>query len=426
MTSIRDLRGPARTELPETALARWASIFFSLSVLTFLISLTAAQAFLGASGVLYVLHVLRARPPIQFPPIKLPLVLFCLLTVVSIPGAENPAAGWLAVRKLVLLLILLLAVNLVTSARNLEFLYQALFVEAALAGVVAAAQFALQYRAVRAQHPERIYFYMTVERIHGFMGHWMNFGGQQMLVFSALLAYLFLAPKPKKIWWLALAIIAGSIVLNFTRGVWLGCLVATLYVVGRWKPRGLWALPVLLLAGYLAAPSLVGRRLEVLRHPSSDASLAIRFEMWHVAWRMIRAHPWVGVGPNNVEEVYLLYLPRGESAIVGYHEHLHNNFLQFAAERGLPCLTAWLWLMGALAWQFWRIRRRPAGPNRETSPTWVEDAALAAWLAMVVEGCFEFNFGASPVLMVFLFVVAMPFAIDRIHTRRLSGKGRTR
>ena len=116
-----------------------------------------------------------------------------------------------------------------------------------------------------------------------------------------------------------MTIVALSIVLNFTRGVWLGCFVATLYLVGRWKPRWLWALPVLAVLGYLAAPSLVQRRVNVLRHPRSDPALAIRFEMWDVGLRMIARHPWVGVGPNNIEQVYRLYLPPGRAALAGYH-----------------------------------------------------------------------------------------------------------
>ena len=70
-------------------------------------------------------------------------------------------------------------------------------------------------------------------------------------------------------WWGVLAIVALSIVLNFTRGVWLGCFVATLYLAGRWKPRWLWALPVLAVLGYLAAPSLVQRRVKVDRTKES-------------------------------------------------------------------------------------------------------------------------------------------------------------
>lgn len=165
-------------------------------------------------------------------------------------------------------------------------------------------------------------------------------------------------------------------------------------------------------------------RLNSLRHPSSDPSLEIRFEMWQVGLRMIEAHPWVGVGPDNVNEVYTNYLPPGKPAERGYHEHLHDNFLQFAAERGLPNLVAWTWLMLGLVWGAWRIRRRlakaPAAgrqPRARSAQLWLVDAGIAAWLAFVAEGCFEFNFGTSPVLMVFLFVAATPFAVERIAAR---------
>jgi len=253
----------------------------------------------------------------------------------------------------------------------------------------------------------------------------MNFGGQQMLVFAALLAFLLLAPgfrdskfgaretvpQPlarRVVWWLALAMVAASIVLNFTRGVWLGCFAATLYLVARWKPRGLLVIPIVLVVGYFAAPSIVRHRIEVLRHPSQDPALSIRFEMWQVATRMILQHPVLGVGPNNIEQEYALYLPAGRSPQPGYHAHFHNNFLQFGAERGLPVLTAWVWLMVALGWHVRRIRRRL---NRYR---WIADAALAGWLALLVGGCFEFNFGTSPVLMLFLFVATMPFVAERI------------
>ncbi len=426
MISLHDFLASARAELPRATYARWASIFFSLSVLTFLLSLAAAQALLALAAVFYAVYLLRARPAIHFPPVKLPLALFSLGTVISIFWAANPAVGWFAVRKLVLFVILLLGMNLVASSKHLEFLYHGLFAESALAGLVAIGQFILQYRQVRALHPDRVYASLTSERISGFMGHWMNFGGQQMLVFAALLAFLLLrpgirgsgfgirkgdsAPRPKPtIWWLLLVVIATSIVLNFTRGVWLGCFVATLYLMARWKPRWLLLLPVLVVVGYFAAPSLVRQRIEILRHPSRDPALSIRFEMWQVAWRMIQKHPLVGVGPNNIEQVYVLYLPPGKSPEPGYHGHFHNNFFQFGAERGLPVLAAWVWFMGALGWHFWRMRRRLA------CGLWMAEAALAGWLAMLVEGCFEFNFGTSPVLMLFLFVVSTPFVAERSH-----------
>jgi O-antigen ligase len=419
-----------RRELPRPRLLHWASACFTLCVLSFLISVAASQTFLALAGVCYAADLLRRPRPPRFPPVKLPLFLFCFFTVFSIGWAENPTVGWVVVRKLVLFLIILFTVNLIETERHIEALYRGLFVESAVAGLLAAGQFVAQYRRVRSEHPSQIYDFMTFTRIHGFMGHWMNFGGQQMLILMALLAYVMLGEPSLaseaaqagpgsgirrrgqgRVWGLLLGIIAASIVLNLTRGVWLGCALGALYLVARWRARWLWALPALALVAYLAGPSLVRARLGSLLHPSRDASVSIRFEMGQVGLRMIRRHPLVGVGADNVDEVYTLYLPPRTSPEVGWHENLHDNFLQLAAERGLPCLAAWLWFMGVLGWEFVRIRRRL---QREGGAVWVADASIAGLLAFLAEGFFEFNFGTTPVLMVFLFVMSVPFAAEQL------------
>jgi O-antigen ligase len=199
-----------------------------------------------------------------------------------------------------------------------------------------------------------------------------------------------------------------SIVLNFTRGVWLGSFLAAVYLLARWKPRLLWAFPLVLALAYVGAPPLVRERLHLAMHPTQEPALSIRLEMWRVALRMIRAHPWVGVGPNNIEQVYDLYLPPGKTPEVGYHGHFHNDYLQLGAERGLPCLASWLWLMAALAWYTWKLRQKLSAHR------WIADAALATWLAFLAEGFFEFNFGTSPVLMMFLFVTSLPFTAAKV------------
>ena len=430
MKSLENILERTCGELPGPPIARWASVFFTLYVLALQISIAASQALLAAAAVLYAIHLLKDRPRVHFLPVNLPLALFCALSVLSIFWAANREVGWFAVRKLVLFLVWLLAVNLIVSAQHLWRLLQTLFIVSTLAGLVAIGQFVAQYRDVHAHHPDQMYSYLTSLRIHGFMGHWMNFGGQQMLVFALLFGYLLLravapqsgpeagpsgddglpAARPvsaSKIWWALLALIVVSIILNFTRGVWLGCFVAAIYLVACWRPRLLWALPILLVLGYVGAPSLVRQRLRLAAHPTQEPALAIRLEMWRVAGRMIQAHPWVGVGPNNIEQVYELYLPPGTTPVEGYHAHFHNDYLQFGAERGLPCLAAWVWLMGALGWYTWKLRRRLS------TQRWIADATLAAWLAFLAEGCFEFNFGTSPVLMMFLFVTSLPFVGER-------------
>ena len=88
--------------------------------------------------------------------------------------------------------------------------------------------------------------------------------------------------------------------------------------------------------------------------------------------------------------------------------HMHNNLLQFAAERGIPCALAWLWLIFKIGIDHYREFRKLL------TPSLVKSAHAIGFLNVVVlflAGFFEFNFGDSEVLMVFLFLVFVPYGI---------------
>ena len=86
--------------------------------------------------------------------------------------------------------------------------------------------------------------------------------------------------------------------------------------------------------------------------------------------------------------------------------HLHNVPLQIAAERGLPALALWLWFIYTLVADFLRTRKTTKVPS-------ITMAALACVVAMVLAGMFEYNFGDSEFLMLFLLLVVLPYAADR-------------
>ena len=87
--------------------------------------------------------------------------------------------------------------------------------------------------------------------------------------------------------------------------------------------------------------------------------------------------------------------------------HLHNVPLQIAAERGLPALLLWLWFIFVLMQDF--VRKA-----RSSSSRWLYTAGLAGVVAMLAAGMFEYNFGDSEFLMLFLLLVTLPYAADRI------------
>ena len=105
-----------------------------------------------------------------------------------------------------------------------------------------------------------------------------------------------------------------------------------------------------------------------------------------------------------VPRVYEQYRP--DYAVNATNPHLHNVPLQIAAERGLPALGVWLWFIGAVTLALVRMFRQ----RRERV---LAATALAAIAGMLAAGLFEYNFGDSEFLMLFLVLITLPFAAAR-------------
>jgi O-antigen ligase len=129
--------------------------------------------------------------------------------------------------------------------------------------------------------------------------------------------------------------------------------------------------------------------------------------------RIIKDDPLTGVGPDMVIQVYPHY--RDPKAVKQLNPHLHNVPLQIAAERGLPALALWLWFVLTLSIDFLRNRKTTPYPS-------ITNAALACVVAMVAAGMFEYNFGDSEFLMLFLLLVALPYAADRAASPGVAGR----
>ena len=99
----------------------------------------------------------------------------------------------------------------------------------------------------------------------------------------------------------------------------------------------------------------------------------------------------------------------------GYYGHLHNVYLQYAAERGLPTLLIFLWLIAKILWDFARALRRKLA---SAEARFVLHGAIAVIIAILAEGFAEYNLGDSEVLTMFLAVVAFGYvAVEPGDTR---------
>jgi O-antigen ligase len=206
--------------------------------------------------------------------------------------------------------------------------------------------------------------------------------------------------------WAALVVpaLAVALAVTFSRNAWIGACsaVAVLFLLKDFRLLGI--LPLLVAVFFLAAPGDIQKRFFSIFDPR-DLSNRDRLAMLEAGGRIVRDHPLAGVGPDMVLREYPHY--RTADAVLEMPPHLHNVPVHVAAERGLPALAVWLWFVVVAAIDLKRLFR--AGGDLR----WLPAAGLAAIVAMLTAGLFEYNFGDSEFLMVFLFLITLPFAASR-------------
>lgn len=371
-----------------------------------LFGIAIASTFLGLAILSFVIELVATRSlEIFLPPIKAPLLLFMGTTLAALIFSPEPALGWGPVKKFWLfLLIPLIAAKF--SRQRLSCAYSSFL----LAGFVAAVCSLTQVG--------RLAHLAIGARITGFMGHWMTLSGELLLVFTALLAYLLFA-RPSRLWlWgIGIAIIGCALALTMTRSVWIAAFLGLLFLFllrfFHWKM----VLALGLAAGLLALlmPAKIQNRLKSISDPRDTSNYA-RLAFWKAGIKMVEAHPLAGVGPQRILKVFYDYdlNPEDRNRLSFFPVHLHNNMLQLAAERGIPCALAWLWLIFRIGWDHWRGFRRSNGDDFQKG---ICAAGFISVAVLFVAGLFEFNFGDSEVLMLFLFFTSAPYALGE--ARRL-------
>lgn len=375
-----------------------------------LASIAASQILLG----LALAALLAARRDWRFPPVALPLALFVAATLAAAALSPDPAAALPQIRKLYVLTTLFVVYSGFRGARPVSRLVTVLAVVGAASAAWGLAQFAGKWMEAR-ELGVPFYTHYVGRRITGFMSHWQTMGGGLMLVFLLWSARLLSGgwkSRGQRLAGAAAAVLIGAaIVLGFTRNVWLGSFAGGLYLLWHWNRRVIWAVPVAAVLVVAAGPEALRSRVFSLFQPHGEVdSNQHRIVTYRTGMRMIRAHPLFGVGPDQVDSRFEEFVPPDVPRPLpeGWYGHLHNVYLQYAAERGIPALGCFLWFVAIVMRDLLRSRRRH----------WYLDAAAAAVLAILVSAFFEMNLGDSEVLMLFLAVIAAAYSVrDAVRDR---------
>jgi O-antigen ligase len=358
-------------------------------VATIQVSIVAAQAFLVLLLIAWVATLVRDKTRPAAPRFFWLLLAYAAMTLVSAAFSFDRLESFIDSKQLYLFLIVPVVYDLARG--RTKTVGDVLITVGALAAAYGIIQYGM------------LHFDSLRLRPRGTMGHYMTYSGTLMLVIGIAAARIVFGMRDRVWPALVMPALVVALTLTFTRSAWVGvCVgVSLLFILKDFRLTGL--IPVIVALLFALAPDRITDRLMSvfdLRDPSSRDRVA----MLQTGAAMVKDHPLTGVGPNMVERLYTQY--RDPDGVQNKNPHLHNVPVQIAAERGLPALAVWLGFIGVLAVGVFRI-------FRSSQDRVLAAGALAAIAAMLSAGMFEYNFGDSEFLMLFLVIVTLPFAAER-------------
>ena len=365
-------------------------------------SIFGSQVLLTVAGVLWLLVMIRGHERFEAPGMFWPLAAYAGATLVAALFSVDLRTSIIDCKQLLLFSIVPIAYRLLSGRRALTAI-DVIITAGAISAVIGLVQFGI------------LQFDHLGQRPRGSLGMYMTYSGQLMLVACTATARI-LFRKDDRLWAaLVMPALVAALAATLTRNVWIGACagIGLLFLIRDFRLIALVPVVAALFLA-LAPPQLTERfyssfRVRTLRHDSAATEASVlsnrdRLAMIRSGLKIIKDDPLTGVGPDMVVRVYPQY--RDPDAVQQLNSHLHNVPLQIAAERGIPALIVWLWFIVTLLRDFFKARRTTHVPSIVT-------AALACTVAMLAAGMFEYNFGDSEVLMLFLVLVTLPYAAER-------------
>ncbi|MFW6131652.1 MAG: O-antigen ligase family protein [Candidatus Aminicenantaceae bacterium] len=366
----------------------------SLCLLFSMISISLFQIFLTLSFLLWLFILFRKKQWPRFPSFYWALIAYVGFSIVASITSFNPEVSFKDSKELLLFLIVPIVYTALNRNKDITIANLAFLVSSYVACL-----YSLFYFLFNAS---------LEERITGFMGHYMTQAGVLLLFCCiALSLFFYLKDKTVFLWGFAFILSLVCLVLTLTRSAWLGVVVAICLVLFLYRPKILIFVPVALVLFYLFSPQPVKKRTLSI-FSLKEGSNQYRVEYLKAGVEIIKEYPLFGVGPNIVD-MHFQNPQYNLSEGAKNNVHLHNNIMQIGAERGIPALCAWLVFMIWIFISLIKILR-----NKNPASYVLASAALAALFGFNMAGLFEYNFGDSEVVTIFLYLVTIPFIQERI------------
>ena len=255
-------------------------------------------------------------------------------------------------------------------------------------------------------------------RATGFYGHYTTYAEALQLIASLAFGLLILVPggffaRNRILLGVTLVSFCVALFLTVTRASWAGFLIssAVMIIIGTSRKTVLicilCAVPVALAGLYY-----LQQKRNVAFVDTSDGSTTWRMTVWREGFGVLVSNPRhlaVGIGMDSLkthwQDWHMFdngYLPMG---------HMHSTPLQFAFERGVPTLIAWIIWMFIYLRMLWRGFRRK---GLEWPERGLLLAAFGGSIGFLSSGLVHYNWGDSEVVMIFYLLMGMSLAVLKL------------
>ncbi len=413
--------GQTIREQTDSHLNKWIARVVMASIICSVVSVAGSGILFGiAIGMWLYQFLITGRIQLRCPPFGKMVFLFVIMVGISIIFSTDPWFSLLYIKKFIRFILILFIFTYFSDREVLGTIKGSLLLLALSAGL-GMAQF---------------YWIFDVDllnRIRGFMSHWMTFSGQLMMgivALSGLILVPFLSRKrdnvssqwknltsPSPWFWLTvLALLIAALLLTFTRSAWLGSMLGCFGWLIIFKRR--WLVPmalVVVVAFSLLPGSFQSRILDGFN--SSDTTTRTRIELLVTGGRIVADYPLTGVGPRMVPRLANQYRSHQEFPDWLY-QHLHNNPLQIAAEMGIFSLVVWFSIWVFLLRDYYLMARKSKKSGSSNLMSYfLYYNGICIIIAFLGAGLLEYNFGDSELVTLLIFFVTAPYVhSDRIQS----------
>ena len=351
------------------------------------------------SVVLWLLLAFRPGSTWKRSPIFLPMLCFLAVTALASMLSLDRVASWQQMKTLELAFAAVIVSDL--SFGVLRWLVTGLLATSFVVAVIAAWQY--WHRAD------------PFARVQGLYGHYVNFGEMLLLVaalsFGVALAANRLHDKIRVGAALVFVATGAALVVTATRTFLAALLLACFYVVWqqfRWRARALTA--VVVLFALLAGAAWFHSQRGFSWFDRADPGTQYRFLIWQDAARIIREHPFFGVGLASVQRHPDQFQMSAYRAFPNMISHFHSTPIEIAADCGLPALLVWIWLM-LTCWS--TARRAFANAAQDTFARGIALGALGAVVAFQFASLFHYILGDPEPMLLFWILMGAAITVQK-------------